>query len=522
MARHVIFPQSSAQSSSCSVECNNKHNYTMSWETEGEDSPRLIDLLREYIPRPPVIMDINSIPQPAIAEDDAWLSLAPDHRNHVKRWKDFNYPVIRVALRDFLDYPVSLRTTRNLDDWPNSIGGIKEPADRPPPVHLGSLLTLGHQLNEALYHGVVQLRDEEDDDLEPTLYLRIGHSERIKDPASGRECTLQYDWALHVSDYGHEEEQPVVVGVNKSAEEFPLWLNLDENGQLISAETEWALRQVGTACWYKGTPYAFILTPEGAVLLLFGKAPQMKGNDGRTDQVPYLDVRYAIIHWDHDDTNILEIPLVMSLWALCMIAWCDDDRASWTGSAVRLNTWREVIEKGKKIHTHLLLPQDNKGHPPGAKVIRAMGIHEVLERARIFEFRMWLPSEAVESPVDLSSAGTSSSTISPVIDDNPETMGPLQGRESVCGTTHNSHLHSLATSWPVAPPRVPGEYSQSMGLSSNFTPARTAVPANSPEVSSEVAEKAKKVSRLMKTETLIDTLIEAISDEQKASVDPHT
>jgi hypothetical protein len=441
---------------------------------------RVIDLLREPIPELPSRIDVNTRHTLSISKDDAWLSLPADHRSYVKRWKDFNYPVLRVALKDFLDQPVSSNFDSALKTWPDSVVRT-EGQDESPAMDLPSLTTLGNELNLALIHGVHLLQDEDYDCLEPVLRLKDGHSERVKNSVSGRELTLQYNWTLHISDNGQEEEQPVVIGVNKMTEEFPLSSmgKFNESGRL-DKKIEMALCQVGTACWYKDTPYAFIITPEGAVLLLFGRALQHIQNSGVTNSQPWLDVRYSIIPWEYNDDDVLHMPLLMALWALCMVAWCDCDRAAWDGSAARLNTWREVVEKGKKIHAHLLVPQDNKGHPPGANIIPGIKTpiattQQALQIPRSYMFKIWHPDD-LESPLDsMLSAGASSSTT--VTSSSASFPSPIEQKEKVCGTGGGScfkfRLPGLvksqqAPTTPVVPPATSAE---------DLLPA----PANTPE-----------------------------------------
>jgi hypothetical protein len=418
------------------------------------------------------------------AHDAASLLPFPaDHRSHVKRWRDFNYPVLRVALKDFLDQPVSEHLALTRESWSDGVARTAQDLEAGATMDWGSLMTLGAQLNLALACAVRQLEEDDYDRLDPALYLNAGWRESMpaQEPEGGsRAYSLEFDWALHVTDHGHEEELPVVVGDNMTAEEFPLGLlgRFDREGRL-EERVETALRQIGTVCWCKGTPYAFVLTPEGAALLLFGlihqqqqhgqkRQPDNEATEANPPPPPALDVRYTVVPWEETGSNTDErgdnndntpqVPLLMALWSLCMIAWCDYDRSSWYGTAARLNTWREVLEKGKKIHTHLLLPQDNRGHPPGAKIIP--GAELPIERmawkesesqqlqqqqkeeqgeggeegrqgveipTRSYMFEMWHPGD-LDSPLEdggslPSAVGSSSVSISPAMESFRGTKG---------------------------------------------------------------------------------------------------
>lgn len=59
----------------------------------------------------------------------------------------------------------------------------------------------------------------------------------------------------------------------------------------------------------------------------------------------------------------------MGLWALCVVALSDEDRRYWAGLGERLNSWHELMKRGRKFYDHYLLVQTSRGHPPGARIL---------------------------------------------------------------------------------------------------------------------------------------------------------
>lgn len=441
----------------------------------------------------------------------SWLlALHPDHRRHVRPWRDFNYPVLRVALRDLLEQPVVVTTTAAAADpggdadaphgeqtWRGGGGERMSAAtaaagsgDGHPKAWLGAstaaaaatVTAAAAARSDGSRHG--SGRDDDDTDrasaaaaaqqlahqlirtfrLSPTSQQWCGdrdvdgRSPAVLTLMDVGRCGLKDVMVIlgsshdHGGDAGSPPSRPgrvlpwlqwvpvnlphgsadmrgaegglgmvlpsaadaVVIGVHRTAEEFPLSAlerfrapdgsRGQQRQQQLDERVERTLCQVGTVCWHaRGRPpYAFVLTPEGAALLMFSaidtpydvcspeRRSKRKGrgrrrgrrkpaarrslDEGRSDRSsdlpPALGVRYALVPWDRPaDACVLTMPLIMSLWTLSMVAEHDPDCASWNGDAARLNTWRESVEGRNRWYSHAWLPQRNRGRPPGAKVI---------------------------------------------------------------------------------------------------------------------------------------------------------
>jgi hypothetical protein len=223
------------------------------------------------------------------------------------------------------------------------------------------------------------------------------------DSLSSGNTLLALEWALldRVAVRGQGVGTAVVLGLTRDAASFPLSAlerygipsgqDEQQQNQRLDERVEWELRRLGTACWHRRTPYAFVLTQEGAAVLLFdvresgddadlnrgrsARGRNKRKRSGPSDRWPTLGVRYVTVPSEQRAgcSSILKMPLLMSLWALWFIAWCDPDRTSWNGHAAQLNTWRTSMEGGSRWHRHAWLPQRNMGHPPGARVIQHGG-----------------------------------------------------------------------------------------------------------------------------------------------------
>ncbi|KAM0808817.1 hypothetical protein AB5N19_09160 [Seiridium cardinale] len=297
--------------------------------------------------------------------DESWLSIHPDYRNNVRRWKDFNYPLLRIVLKRFLDHQICLYHVPLDSAWLRS-----DDYDSPSltPIVNPELVLIDH-VNIALRGSATQAGGNQ------CWFIcrrsgRTSGSGQAHDK-SNRELLYtqetgnpEHDWEF--SAQGHL----LVAGLNRSAADFPLeaFNHFNEDGR-FSRKIEWALRQIGTVCCFHATPYGFILTPQGAVILQFSGDCSWNPTGPRNQLPSHLTVQYAVIPWDHNKKDILQIPLAMALWALCIIALFNATCIMPDGSRPPLNIWRELDENGIKIHEHIWLKQRNRGHPPGAQLV---------------------------------------------------------------------------------------------------------------------------------------------------------
>ncbi|KAI1875308.1 hypothetical protein JX265_004366 [Neoarthrinium moseri] len=498
----------------------------MSWPSVRPTRPYgLIDLLREPIPNISAETKSDDARRTGL-RDTAWLSLHPNHHDHVTRWRNFNYPVIRVALKELLDGVLDLSASFWHDYWPASlleVGDGRSRNVRQP----RRFEALGNQLNFALYHALMQRTHDPADPIWGALSYTPGHSEEAKNDDLSPICSLSYDWVL--LDYEHSDEkhdgqcQPVVIGIDRSVDEFPLHLlgKFDEGGRL-DERIEWTLRQVGTVCWYKKTPYAFVMTPAGATMLAFGVGAQLNSS-------PLLSVKYAVFPRDHNQQDVRKMPLLMALWSLCMIGWSDNARGSWNGSAGELNTWVQVTEGRGKLYEHSRLRQRNRGHPPGAVVIpmSARTPAPVLYPLGV-AFKQWQPGD-VENPFTSlpTSAGLSDSTVSPL---SGVTVAASPASDAFPGLTRwrlreaePVHLdlpclqrHYISPYQPPVAPEVPVE-EEDLRRHAPVPLSVAAITAcvDTPEVPTRFHQETGDATRLAADTAHIATAVESNSDEQR-------
>ncbi|ORY63051.1 uncharacterized protein BCR38DRAFT_435746 [Pseudomassariella vexata] len=352
----------------------------------------------------------------SVPKNEGWLKLAPDRLRHVRRWKDFNYPVLRVALKNILNQiamPWSQQSRDEITSWPRtgvsfskehkvqkedekvedgkeSKQGKKEEEDDRGGLDHRTLTELGTRLNECLVYATIHrsMRGKP----KPTLRLEPGHTEQTEpfggDPendgneGTGNRCTLRMDWSLRTDEIDPDtgENTWAVVGVNRTEEEFSLSAleNSARTGAPLDADVDWTIRQVGTVCFYKGAAHGFVLTPAGAALLLFSQTLS-SGNPiddpASVDERGHLCVRWVTVPWTLDPGDRLGLPLLMGLWSLCMVALSDDDEAQAEGvnTLARLNSWHWQKKYGSTLYTHCLFRQGNRGHPPGALIWGKLG-----------------------------------------------------------------------------------------------------------------------------------------------------
>ncbi|KAK6073487.1 hypothetical protein SCUP515_06822 [Seiridium cupressi] len=74
-----------------------------------EPPMQLLDFLRTPIVKPQwTAPDSGKRFETPVERDESWLSIHPDHRNNARRWKDFNFPLLRIVLKRFLDHQICL------------------------------------------------------------------------------------------------------------------------------------------------------------------------------------------------------------------------------------------------------------------------------------------------------------------------------------------------------------------------------------------------------------------------------
>ncbi|KAK6214703.1 60s ribosomal protein l22 [Pestalotiopsis sp. IQ-011] len=285
----------------------------------------------------------------------------------IQRWRDFTYPVLRIALRDLLEYRPHDQALYNPGDAENSHTSAVAPFLQRLDFPVSALL---NRVGRALHctASLMQWQGEPSFEFE---YLPPKPAAATYNTGR-RRSVVQADreWHFHV-----HQGRRLVVGLVKSAvDEFPLSGLGVQSGGAGHEGVQRTLRQARAACRAGGADYGFVLTPEGAAVLCFRGAERcQEEEDG--------DVCFAVVPWTRAGAgdNVNHIPLTMALWALCVLAEAADRRVVGEGQQSPLpfppplNVWvPDGGGYGAQMYRHVWLRQKTRGLPPGAAVQRSL------------------------------------------------------------------------------------------------------------------------------------------------------
>lgn len=341
-------------------------------------SIRLLDYLTFPIAKP----SHNALRKTRSTQDSAIQNeyTAPGQCIRAQRWRHFTYPVLRIALRDLLEYRPHDQALYNPGDTEGSntsaVAPFLQRLDFPVSAVLNRVGRALHcTASQMQWHGEPRFEFEYLPP-EPTAtaatYTTPGGRRRSVVPADR-------EWHFHIP----QRSRRLVVGLVKSAvDEFPLSRLSIQSGAGAHEGVQRTLRQARAACQAEGADYGFVLTPEGAAVLCFrGVAPD--GGEEEEDG----DVCFAVVPWTRAGAgdNVNHLPLTMALWALCVVAEADDRRVVGEGQQSLLpfppplNVW--MPDGGGLMYRHAWLRQKTRGLPPGAVVRRSL-----VDRAEVSEY----------------------------------------------------------------------------------------------------------------------------------------
>ncbi|KAI4598034.1 hypothetical protein KJ359_003843 [Pestalotiopsis sp. 9143b] len=237
----------------------------------------------------------------------------------IQRWRDFTYPVLRIALRDLLEYRPHDQALYNPGDAENSHTSAVAPFLQRLDFPVSALL---NRVGRALHCTASQMQWQG----EPSFEFEYLPPE----PAAAtyntgrRRSVVQADreWRFHV-----HQGRRLVVGLVKSAvDEFPLSGLGVQSGATVHEGSQRTLRQARAACRAGGADYGFVLTPEGAAVLCFRGAERCLEEEAG-------DVCFAVVPWTRAGAgdNVNHVPVTMALWALCVVAEAEDRRVAEEG-----------------------------------------------------------------------------------------------------------------------------------------------------------------------------------------------
>lgn len=287
----------------------------------------------------------------------------------IQRWRDFTYPVLRIALRDLLEYRPHDQALYNPGDAGDSHTSAVAPFLQRLDFPVSALL---HRVGRALHCTASQMQWQGEPRFE-FEYLSpepTATAATYATPGGRRRSVVAADreWHFHV-----HQRRRLVVGLVKSAvDEFPLSGLCVQYGASAHEGVQRTLRQARAACRAGGADYGFVLTPEGAAVLCF------RETDSGDEEEAGADVCFAVVPWTRAGTgdSVNHIPLTMALWALCVVAEADDRRVAEEGQQnplafpPPLNVW--MPDGGELMYRHAWLRQKMRGLPPGAVVQRSL------------------------------------------------------------------------------------------------------------------------------------------------------
>ncbi|ETS81385.1 hypothetical protein PFICI_06387 [Pestalotiopsis fici W106-1] len=291
--------------------------------------------------------------QHGLGQNDPYI--VPKDLIQARQWRNFTYPVLRIALKDLLDfrphdqelYSPAESSTGSANGNALGIAPFLSRIDFP-------VTALLNRVSRALRATARQSQWSQDLHFELEYLPWYNPDPRQNVSAPDRE------WHF----YMRPGQRHLVVGlITDAADEFPLAsLGSDAHNYRVQL----TLQRARAACWAKGADYGFVLTPEGAALLRFRES-------GRLDNGP--KVCFAVIPWARRGEDVNRVPLAMALWAVCALAEAEDRRMMREGEMPipyppPLNFWVLDEGAGAKTYRHAWLPQKTKGCPPGAVVQR--------------------------------------------------------------------------------------------------------------------------------------------------------
>lgn len=339
---------------------------------------------------------------------------APGQCIRIHRWRDFTYPVLRIALRDLLEYRPHDQALYNPggagDSHTSAVAPFLQRLDFP----VSALL---NRVGRALHCTASQMQWQGEPRFE-FEYLApdpTATAATYTTPGGRRRSVVAADREWHFHVHQGQKGRSLVVGLVKSVvDEFPLAGLGIQSGAGAHEGVQRTLRQARAACRAGGADYGFVLTPEGAAVLCF------RGTDPGDEEEAGVDVCLAVVPWTRAGAgdSVNHLPLTMALWALCVVAEADDRRVVREGQQSLLpfppplNTWMPV--GGGHMYRHAWLRQKTRGLPPGAVVRRSL-----VDRAEV--------SETVEESQEIDTSGKAEKTDSSGKAEEAETSGKAEG-----------------------------------------------------------------------------------------------
>ncbi|KAI0151326.1 hypothetical protein BJ166DRAFT_595661 [Pestalotiopsis sp. NC0098] len=328
-------------------------------------SIRLLDYLAFPIAKPShkALRKTRNLQDSAIRNEHT----APGQYIRAQRWRDFTYPVLRIALRDLLEYRPHDQALYNPGDAGDSHTSTVAPFLQRLDFPVSALL---HRVGRALHCTASQMQWQGEPRFE-FEYLSpepTATAATYATPGGRRRSVVAADreWHFHV-----HQRRCLVVGLVKSAvDEFPLSGLGIQSGAGAHEGVQRTLRQARAACRAGGADCGFVLTPEGAAVLCF------RETDSGDEEEAGADVCLAVVPWTRAGAgdSVNHLPLTMALWALCVVAEADGRRVVREGQQSLLpfppplNVW--MPEGGGLMYRHAWLRQKTRGLPPGAVVHR--------------------------------------------------------------------------------------------------------------------------------------------------------